>query len=149
MQVSPLTALSPLDGRYAGKIAALRPIFSEYGLIKARVTVEVRWLQMLATNNDIAEVPAFSAAANAFLDAIIDDFAEGDAKRVKAIEATTNHDVKAVEYLLKEKVAENDELAAISEFFHFACTSEDINNLSYALMLKQARDTVLMPALNG
>jgi len=149
MQVSPLTALSPLDGRYAGKIAELRPIFSEYGLIKARVTVEVRWLQMLAANNDIAEVPAFSSAANAFLNAIVDNFSQDDAQRVKAIEATTNHDVKAVEYMLKEKAAENAELAASSEFFHFACTSEDINNLSYALMLKEARDSVLMPALNG
>jgi len=148
MQVSPLTALSPLDGRYAGKTSELRPIFSEFGLIKARVTVEVRWLQMLAANNDIAEVPAFSATANAFLDAFVEDFCEDDALRVKAIEATTNHDVKAVEYLLKEKVAVNSELAAIAEFFHFACTSEDINNLSYALMLKEARDTVLMPALN-
>ncbi len=149
MQVSPLTALSPLDGRYAGKTAELRPVFSEYGLIKARVTVEVRWLQMLAANADIAEVPAFSTEANAFLDAIVDNFSEDDALRVKAIEATTNHDVKAVEYLLKETVADNAELAAVSEFFHFACTSEDINNLSYALMLKEARDTVLIPALNG
>ncbi len=149
MQVSPLTALSPLDGRYASKTGDLRPIFSEFGLIKARVTVEVRWLQMLAANSDIAEVPAFSTAANAFLDIIVDEFSEDDAHRVKAIEATTNHDVKAVEYLLKEKVAEHTELAASAEFFHFACTSEDINNLSYALMLKQARDTVLMPALNG
>ncbi|MFQ5518735.1 MAG: lyase family protein, partial [Mariprofundus sp.] len=147
MLVSPLTALSPLDGRYAGKTADLRPVFSEYGLIKARVTVEVRWLQMLAANNDIAEVPAFSDAANAFLDAIVTDFCEANANRVKEIEATTNHDVKAVEYFLKEAVADNAELAAISEFFHFACTSEDINNLSYALMLKEARDTVLMPAL--
>jgi len=147
MQVSPLTALSPLDGRSAGKIGELRPIFSEYGLIKARVTVEVRWLQMLAANPDIAEVPAFSNDANAFLDAIIEQFSEADAQRVKNIEATTNHDVKAVEYLLKEKVAGNHELAAISEFFHFACTSEDINNLSYALMLKQARDVVLLPTL--
>jgi len=149
MQVSPLTALSPLDGRYAGKITELRPIFSEYGLIKARVTVEVRWLQMLATNLDIGEVPAFSDSANTFLDAIVNDFCVDDAERVKTIEATTNHDVKAVEYLLKEKVAEHAELAAISEFFHFACTSEDINNLSYAMMLKQARDEVLLPALNG
>jgi len=149
MQVSPLTALSPLDGRYAGKTAELRPVFSEYGLIKARITVEVRWLQMLADNIDIAEVPAFSTTANAFLDGIVEGFCEDDALRVKAIEATTNHDVKAVEYLLKEKVADNAELAAIAEFFHFACTSEDINNLAYALMLKEARDTVLMPALNG
>ena len=149
MQVSPLTALSPLDGRYASKTGDLRPIFSEYGLIRARVTVEVRWLQMLAANPNIVEVPAFTDCAHAFLDAIVDDFSEADALRVKAIEATTNHDVKAVEYLLKEKVADNTELAASSEFFHFACTSEDINNLSYALMLKEARDSVLMPALNG
>ncbi len=149
MQVSPLTALSPLDGRYASKTAELRPIFSEYGLIKARVTVEVRWLQMLAANKEISEVAAFSDDANAFLDAIVSDFSEADANRVKTIEATTNHDVKAVEYLLKEKVAEHSELAAVSEFFHFACTSEDINNLSYALMLKEARDTVLLPSLNG
>lgn len=149
MQVSPLTALSPLDGRYASKTADLRPVFSEYGLIKARVTVEVRWLQMLAANKDIVEVATFSADANAFLDAIVSDFSEADALRVKAIEATTNHDVKAVEYLLKEKVADHKELAAVSEFFHFACTSEDINNLSYALMLKEARDTVLLPSLNG
>ncbi|ATX81398.1 Adenylosuccinate lyase [Mariprofundus ferrinatatus] len=149
MQVSPLTALSPLDGRYAGKTASLRPIFSEYGLIKARVTVEVRWLQMLAANPDIAEVPAFSADAQAFLNAIVTDFSEADASRVKEIEATTNHDVKAVEYLLKEKVADNAELAAISEFFHFACTSEDINNLSYALMLNEARETVLIPEMRA
>ena len=147
MQVSPLTALSPLDGRYAGKTGALRPIFSEYGLIKARVTVEVRWLQMLAANSEISEVPAFSAQAQAFLDAIVTDFSAADANRVKEIEATTNHDVKAVEYLLKEKVADNTELAAISEFFHFACTSEDINNLSYALMLNEARQSVLIPEM--
>jgi adenylosuccinate lyase len=149
MQVSPLTALSPLDGRYAGKIGELRPIFSEYGLIKSRVTVEVRWLQMLAANVDITEVPAFSDQAQAFLDAIITDFSEADAMRVKEIERTTNHDVKAVEYLLKEKVAGNNELAAIAEFFHFACTSEDINNLSYALMLKEAREAVLLPGMKS
>lgn len=147
MQVSPLTALSPLDGRYAGKVADLRPIFSEYGLIKARVTVEVRWLQMLAANSGIVEVPAFTSDANTFLDHIVADFSEADARRVKDIEATTNHDVKAVEYFLKEQVADHKELAAISEFFHFACTSEDINNLSYALMLKEARDGVLLPEL--
>ena len=148
MQVSPLTALSPLDGRYAGKVGDLRPIFSEYGLIKARVTVEVRWLQMLAANSSIVEVPAFSADANAFLDNIVANFSEADAQRVKDIEATTNHDVKAVEYFLKEQVADHSELAAISEFFHFACTSEDINNLSYALMLKESRDSVLLPELD-
>ncbi|MDX8404965.1 MAG: adenylosuccinate lyase [Mariprofundus sp.] len=148
MHVSPLTALSPLDGRYASKTGDLRPIFSEYGLIKARVTVEIRWLQMLAANADITEVATFSTAANALLDAIVSDFSEADALRVKEIESTTNHDVKAVEYLLKEKVADHAELAAIAEFFHFACTSEDINNLSYALMLKEARDSVLLPAMD-
>lgn len=149
MQVSPLTALSPLDGRYAGKTASLRPVFSEYGLIKARVTVEVRWLQMLAANKAITEVPSFSTEAENFLNEIISNFSESDANRVKEIEATTNHDVKAVEYLLKEKVAENSELATISEFFHFACTSEDINNLSYALMLNEARHNVLLPEMQA
>jgi len=149
MHFSSLTALSPLDGRYASKTGGLRPIFSEYGLIKARVSVEVRWLQMLAANADIVEVPAFSSEANALLDAIITDFCEADAMRVKEIEGSTNHDVKAVEYLLKEKVADHAELAAIAEFFHFACTSEDINNLSYALMLKQAREHVLLPAMDA
>jgi len=148
MSLSSLTALSPLDGRYASKVADLRPIFSEFGLIKARVTVEVRWLQMLAANPGIVEVPAFSKDANALLDGIVDNFSEADAARVKEIERTTNHDVKAVEYLLKEKVAGNAELAAIAEFFHFACTSEDINNLSYALMLNEARKTVLLPMLD-
>ncbi len=149
MEFSELSALSPLDGRYAGKVAALRPIFSEYGLIRARITIEVRWLQMLSANPDIAEVPAFSKAATAFLDGIITDFSEADAARVKQIEATTNHDVKAVEYFLKEKVASHPELASSAGFFHFACTSEDINNLAYALMLKQARESVLVPAMEG
>ncbi|MDQ6955987.1 MAG: adenylosuccinate lyase, partial [Mariprofundaceae bacterium] len=148
MQVSPISALSPLDGRYASKVASLRPIFSEYGLIKARVTVEVRWLQMLAKNSDIKEVPTFSEQATTFLDDILINFSEANAQRVKDIESTTNHDVKAVEYFLKEQVAEHAELASISEFFHFACTSEDINNLSYALMLKEARDDVMLPMLN-
>jgi len=149
MQVSPLTALSPLDGRYSGKVQDLRPIFSEYGLIKARVTVEVRWLQMLAKHAAVTEVPPFSADAIKLLDGIVADFSEADAQQVKDIEATTNHDVKAVEYFLKEKVADHGELAAISEFFHFACTSEDINNLSYGLMLKEARDSVLIPELDA
>ncbi len=148
MQVTPLTALSPLDGRYAGKVADLRPIFSEYGLIKARVTVEVRWLQMLAANTGIPEVPLFSGDAHALLDAIIINFSETHAQRVKEIESTTNHDVKAVEYFLKEQVTHHPELASISEFFHFACTSEDINNLSYGLMLKEARDNVLLPEID-
>ncbi|MDG1732831.1 MAG: adenylosuccinate lyase [Thalassotalea sp.] len=148
MELSSISAISPVDGRYGSKVAALRPIFSEFGLIKYRVTVEVRWLQKLAQTAGIAEVPAFSAQANAFLDAIVDNFSEEDALRVKAIEATTNHDVKAVEYLLKEKVADNAELNAVSEFIHFACTSEDINNLSHALMLKECRELVLLPVLD-
>ncbi|MDQ6987482.1 MAG: adenylosuccinate lyase, partial [Mariprofundaceae bacterium] len=143
-----LTALSPLDGRYAGKINALRPVFSEFGLIRARVTVEVRWLEMLAAHPDINEVPAFSDAARSELRRIADDFDEKDSARIKSIEINTNHDVKAVEYFLKEKVAEHAELQAVSEFIHFACTSEDINNLSYALMLKEARDAVLLPAFD-
>ncbi len=149
MNLSTLTALSPLDGRYAGKVEALRPIFSEFGLIRARVTVEVRWLQHLASIDGIAEVPSFSADANAFLDALIDNFDEAQAMRVKQIEATTNHDVKAVEYFLKEAVAPCAEIARVAEFFHFACTSEDINNLSYALMLKQARELVLLPRIDA
>lgn len=144
---STLTALSPVDGRYASKVEALRPIFSEYGLIKYRVTVEVRWLQMLAAENGITEVPALSDDANQRLNAIVDDFDVADAERVKAIESTTNHDVKAVEYLLKEKVANNPELAKVTEFIHFACTSEDINNLSHGLMLDSAREQVLVPVM--
>lgn len=140
-----LTALSPIDGRYASKVNALRPVFSEFGLIRARTTVEVRWLQALAAEATIAEVPPFSDEANCLLNAIVSDFSENDAARVKEIERTTNHDVKAVEYFLKEKIAGNDELLKVSEFIHFACTSEDINNLSYALMLKEGRDEVLMP----
>jgi adenylosuccinate lyase len=148
MDLSPLTALSPLDGRYAGKVGALRPVFSEFGLIHARVVVEVRWLQALSRQPRITEVPAFSEAAHAVLDEISAGFTLADAERVKAIEATTNHDVKAVEYFLKEKVADNAELAAVSEFLHFACTSEDINNLAYALMLSEARGSVLLPAMD-
>jgi len=134
-----LTAISPIDGRYADKVDALRPIFSEYGLIRFRVLVEVRWLQALAQHPLINEVSPFSADANQRLNSIISDFSETDAQRVKDIENTTNHDVKAVEYLLKEKIAGCAELEKVSEFIHFACTSEDINNLSYALMLKEGR----------
>ena len=144
-----LTALSPLDGRYAGKAAALRPIFSESGLMHRRVLVELRWLLALADEPKIAEVPALSAAARAALLAIGDGFCEADGERIKAIERTTNHDVKAVEYFIKEKVAGNAELAAVKEFIHFACTSEDINNLAYALMLRDARDGVLLPAIDA
>jgi len=138
-----LTAISPIDGRYANKVDALRPIFSEYGLIRYRVEVEVRWLQALAAEAKIAEVPALSAESNRLLDNIVSEFSEADAQAVKDIEKTTNHDVKAVEYFLKEKVKGNAELHAINEFFHFACTSEDINNLSYALMLKEGRGLML------
>ncbi|MDQ6989127.1 MAG: adenylosuccinate lyase [Mariprofundaceae bacterium] len=149
MEHTTLTALSPLDGRYANKIGDLRPIFSEFGLIRARVLVEVRWLQMLAEHEGIAEVANLSTAAHAFLDAIVDDFSLADAQEVKDIEKTTNHDVKAVEYFLKNKVAGHAELAAVSEFIHFACTSEDMNNLSYGLMLKEARDVVMLPKIDA
>ena len=145
MQLSALTAISPVDGRYGSKAQELRPIFSEFGLVKYRVVVEVRWLQKLAATGAIKEVPNFSAEANALLNAIVDNFCEADAQRVKDIEATTNHDVKAVEYFLKEKVADNAELTAINEFIHFACTSEDINNLSHGLMLSAAREDVVLP----
>lgn len=138
-----LTAISPIDGRYADKVNQLRPIFSEYGLIRFRVQVEVRWLQALANDPKITEVSPFSDAANQLLNSIVKDFSEADAQRVKDIEKTTNHDVKAVEYLLKEKIAGNAELEKVSEFIHFACTSEDINNLSYALMLKEGRAVIL------
>ena len=147
MNFSSLTALSPVDGRYGSKAAALRPLFSEFGLIHKRVTVEVRWLQQLAKIAEITEVPALSTEANAFLEEIIQNFSEQDAARVKEIESTTNHDVKAVEYFLKEKVAALPELAAVSEFIHFACTSEDINNLSHGLMLKEALTDVMLPAM--
>jgi adenylosuccinate lyase len=145
MELSSLTALSPIDGRYAAKTESLRPIFSEYGLIRHRIVVEVRWLQALAAHAEIREVPALSAHAERVLNDIIDKFSEQDAQRVKNIERTTNHDVKAVEYFLKEKIAGNNELEAVSEFIHFACTSEDINNLAYALMLREARNQSLLP----
>lgn len=143
MELNSLTALSPIDGRYADKTWELREIFSEYGLIRYRVQVEVRWLQALARHSQIAEVPEFDEDANTTLDRIVDAFSLEHAQRVKTIESTTNHDVKAVEYFLKEKVANNESLSAIREFFHFACTSEDINNLSHALMLKDARVVLL------
>lgn len=145
MELSSLTAVSPVDGRYGEKVSPLRNIFSEYGLLKFRVEVEVRWLQKLAATAEIQEVPAFDADANAYLDAIVADFNENDAARIKIIERTTNHDVKAVEYFLKEKVADVPALHAVSEFIHFACTSEDINNLSHALMLETARRDVILP----
>lgn len=138
-----LTAISPIDGRYANKVEELRPIFSEYGLIRLRVKVEVCWLQALANHPLITEVRPFSDSASQLLNAIVNDFSEADAQRVKDIEKTTNHDVKAVEYLLKEKIAGCAELEQVSEFIHFACTSEDINNLSYALMLKEGREIIM------
>ena len=148
MELTSLTAVSPVDGRYGRSTENLRPIFSEFGLIRHRVLVEVRWLQALAAHADISEVPALSEHADKLLDAIVDKFSEDDAQRVKNIERTTNHDVKAVEYFLKEKIAGNTELEAISEFIHFACTSEDINNLAYALMLREARGQVLLPQMD-
>ncbi len=148
MHVASLTALSPLDGRYAGKIASLRPIFSEYGLIRARITVEIRWLLTLARHPKIGEVPPFSQAEQQLLEAIVEQFDEKAAARVKSIEINTNHDVKAVEYFLKERISAHPELQHASEFLHFACTSEDINNLAYALMLKQALDEVLLPHID-
>ena len=147
MELSALTAISPIDGRYGNKTVQLRPIFSEFGLIRARVEVEIRWLQRLAAHEAITEVPAFSAATQQQLDAIVANFSEEDALRIKAIEATTNHDVKAVEYFIKETFADNSELMAVNEFVHFACTSEDINNLSHALMLKAGRDDVMLPVM--
>jgi len=142
-----LTNLSPVDGRYASKVDALRPILSEYGLIRFRILVEIRWLQALAEEPAIVEVPPLGAAADARLEAIFSEFSIADAERVKAIEKTTNHDVKAVEYFLKESIADVPELVSVSEFIHFACTSEDINNLSYGLMLKEARESVLLPEM--
>ena len=138
-----LTAISPIDGRYGNKVEAFRPIFSEYGLIRYRVEVEVRWLQALAKHPQIKEVPDFSDEATTFLDNIVSQFSEADAQQIKDIEKTTNHDVKAIEYFLKEKIADSAELNKVSEFIHFACTSEDINNLSYALMLKEGRETLI------
>ncbi len=148
-QGSALLALSPLDGRYAARTEALRPVFSEFGLMQRRVRVELHWLLALADEPKIGEVPAPSAGARAALLAIDERFGEADGERIKAIERTTNHDVKAVEYFIKEKISGDAELGAAKEFIHFACTSEDINNLAYALMLRDARDGVLLPALDA
>ena len=145
--LSALTALSPLDGRYQSKVAPLRELFSEYALIRFRVLIEVEWLKALAAEPAIAEVPAFSAATIAQLDTLVGGFSESDAAAVKAIEDRTNHDVKAIEYFLKDRLAGNDEIARVVEFIHFACTSEDINNLCHALMLNRARQNVMLPAL--
>ncbi|AMO38786.1 adenylosuccinate lyase [Thauera humireducens] len=146
---SPLTALSPLDGRYHGKVAGLRDHFSEHGLIRNRVKVEVEWLKALAAEPKLAEIAPFSAATVAELDAVVANFSTDDGEAVKAIEATTNHDVKAMEYWLKKRLGHNAEVMKVSEFIHFACTSEDINNTSHALMLAEGRDRVLLPALDA
>jgi adenylosuccinate lyase len=148
MELSPLTAISPLDGRYAQKTASLRAYFSEYALIRFRVQVEVCWLKALATCSLLVDIPAISAAAQQYLNNIVGNFTEKDAAHIKAIEAVTNHDVKAVEYFLKEKLAMHAELAALSEFIHFACTSDDINNLAYALMLQAARKEIILPLMD-
>ena len=145
--LSPLTAISPIDGRYASKTRSLSAYFSEYGLIRYRVLVELRWFQQLAAHPGVPEVPQLSHKANAYLDSIFSNFSEADAQNIKDRERVTNHDVKAVEYFLKDKFAGMPELAASKEFIHFACTSEDINNLSYALMLKDARQEVLLPIM--
>lgn len=146
MELSALSAVSPVDGRYGSKTSALRTIFSEFGLIHCRVEVEVRWLQQLSRLEGVSEVANFSAATHQQLDAVISDFSEADAQAVKDIESTTNHDVKAVEYFLKKKLAGNTELDSVLEFIHFACTSEDINNLSHALMLTRGRNALLEQA---
>jgi adenylosuccinate lyase len=144
-----LKALSPTDGRYAAKVDGLREILSEYGLIRYRVLVEVRWLQCMAAEDAISELAPLSPAMNECLQKLVNNFSAADADRVKEIEATTNHDVKAVEYFIREKLAEESQSGNIAEFIHFACTSEDINNLAYALMLQDARDTVVIPGMNA
>src|SRR5690606_19282943 len=149
MSEATLPALSPLDGRYAGKVDPLRPVFSEFGLIHARVRVEIEWLLALAAEPGIPELPAFGDRAVAALRQLADGFSVADAARVKEIERTTNHDVKAVEYFIKERLKDDADLGPALEFVHFACTSEDINNLSYALMLSQARQVVLLPKLDA
>lgn len=148
MTLSSLMAISPLDGRYQEKLNCVRPIFSEYGLMKFRVTVEIRWLQMLAEHANLPELPRLSRHANDLLDAIIENFSEQDATRIKHIESGINHDVKAVEYFIRERIENNAELNSVNQFIHFGCTSEDINNLSYALMLHTARQQCILPALD-
>jgi adenylosuccinate lyase len=149
LELSSLTAVSPIDGRYARHTEELRRICSEFGLIRLRVTIEIRWLQHLAEDPGISELPAFSAIGHKHLNAIVENFALGDAERIKTIESTTNHDVKAVEYFLQEKCAELPELTGAIPFLHFACTSEDINNLAYALMLQEVRDQIMLPKLDN
>ena len=148
MSFNTLTSLSPLDGRYAAKVDALRAQFSEFGLIRRRLQVEIEWLKALAAEAHFSEIPAFSAATVAALDRVVADFSPEQAAEVKAIEAVTNHDVKALEYWIKKKLSDNVEVMRVSEFIHFACTSEDINNLAHALMLKTARDETMLPMLD-
>ena len=148
MPPTPLTALSPLDGRYASKVDPLRELFSEHALIRFRVVVELEWLKALAASSDIPEIEPFSGATLKELDTLVTQFSEADSARVKEIESRTNHDVKAVEYFLKERLAGNPEISRVAEFIHFACTSEDVNNVCHALMARQARDDVLLPALD-
>jgi len=149
MNLSPLTAISPIDGRYQNKTADLQAIFSEYGLMRYRFYIEIVWLKALAAAPDIEEVPKLSPDSNKTLDLLFDTFSPKDAQDIKEIEKTTNHDVKAVEYFLKQKIANHEKLNAISEYIHFACTSEDINNLAYALMFKQAKDEHIIPAVQN
>jgi len=149
MDLTALTAISPVDGRYADKTKALRPYFSEYGLLRARVEVELRWLHLLGNNASITEVPKLSAEAETFLNDLIDNFSVDDAAEIKSIERETNHDVKAVEYFIKRKFKANPELDKVNEFVHFACTSEDINNTAYGIMLKNAREQVILPEMDN
>ncbi len=148
LNLTALTAISPVDGRYADKTQSLRPFFSEFGLLRARVEVEIRWLHLLGANSEIREVPKLTSAAEAYLNEIVTHFSVADAQEIKAIERETNHDVKAVEYFIKRKLEGHEELQRISEFVHFACTSEDINNTAYGLMLKQAREEVILPEMD-
>ncbi|MCP5249691.1 MAG: adenylosuccinate lyase [Candidatus Accumulibacter sp.] len=148
MSISPLVSLSPLDGRYAGKLDALRPHFSEYALIRRRLQVEIEWLKALAAESHFAEIPAFSQATLSECDALVGDFDPQQAAEVKAIEAVTNHDVKALEYWIRKRLADNGEVSGVAEFIHFACTSEDINNLAHALMLQAARSQTMLPMLD-
>ncbi len=148
MDLTAITAISPIDGRYGEKTAELRAVFSEYGLIRHRILVEVRWLEMLSDHPSIKEVPAIDQRARDRLDEIVDNFDESGALRVKEIEKTTNHDVKAVEYFLREAFGDIESLQKIAGFLHFACTSEDINNLAYALMLADARTRCVLPAMD-
>ena len=147
MKVSPLRALSPTDGRYADKVDGLRDVFSEYGLIRFRVLVEIRWLQCLADESAITELAPLSTVMKDVLNAIVDGFSLDDAERVKEIETKTNHDVKAVEFFIRERLGDGPETPALKDFLHVACTSEDINNLAYALMLRAARKDVLLPTM--